>query len=194
MRYEESNKILAEATVQFMLSYVPIVRLKPIVRRCIIAMLEEETRAAMGFEEIPQHYPKVIRGIFGIRGFVMRNLILPRLTAHTPPVTLKQNVHGKYNRTVYSFEPYYISRNFWSVLEGYLVTGLVPSEKYHCDGYDIAGDLGPEKWKDKGGEEMERDMKEMEKIDVEAHIFDGKDMVEVGCPFKFRNEGIDTLQ
>lgn len=82
-------------------------------------------------------------------------LAVERLDEERDPVT------GKYHAHLYYAHPWYVKPTFsarWG--PGALVTrmlgGAVPEEgpRYQSEGYEIS-EMGPEKWRGKGSEEME---------------------------------------
>lgn len=176
MVYTDDNHAAGEGTVNLMLGSIRIKSVRPIVRRFIIACMEEHLRIAMGFEKVSPVYLKLVLGICAVRRFVMKHLTLPRYYRSPPGVTQKPNSLGRLNRTTYNFEPYYVPTKPKHYFLG-LFTGLMPSKtKYLADGFIVEEDIGPDYFKGKGLEEIRQQANSFPSADKGARL---------GCPFSF---------
>ena len=174
LKYSQKSHELGEGTMGIMLSSVGIKALRPTVRKGIIALLTDDLRRAMGFEEASSTFRWVLTRTFRLRAFAMRHFILPRFFRAPRLSSAKPNKLGRYNRFAYNFEPYYVPRTFRFLLEGYLWTGLVPGKKFKSEGYMIESDIGPDYFVGKKVKEVREESESMESVDHGERR---------GCPF-----------
>ena len=104
---DKFNHQLAEETTRVLLVDVPDV-LRPYGEKVVVALMDDRLRRAMMYEKPPTLYPKLVKVVFGVRRFILRNLMPPRpdalrvkfFTDEKDPKT------GKYHMTVYQSEPW----------------------------------------------------------------------------------------
>lgn len=104
---DKYNHQLAEETTRILLVDVPDA-LKPYGQRVVTALMDDRLRHAMMYEEPSPIYLKAVNAIFGLRRFILRNLIPPRphalrarlITDEPDPKT------GRYFTTEYESEPW----------------------------------------------------------------------------------------
>ncbi|KAF2993602.1 hypothetical protein E8E13_001412 [Curvularia kusanoi] len=158
---DKYNHQLAEETTRILLADVPDA-LKPYAQKVVIALMDDQLRRAMVYEDPPAIYLTVVNAVFGLRRFVLKNLMPPRpyalrvqfLTEDPDPKT------GRYFMKVYESEPWYVKPTFlarnspfawlrWAVGKPY------PNGKdYKPQGYKIF-EIGPEKLEGHGIKECE---------------------------------------
>lgn len=101
------NHQLAEETTRILLANAPAA-LKPYGQHLITAMMDDQLRRAMMYDDPPSIYHTIVKVVFGVRKFISRNLLPPRpyalrvglVTDEADPKT------GRYFMTEYETEPW----------------------------------------------------------------------------------------
>lgn len=104
---DKYNHQLAEETTRILLANVPDA-LKPYGQNVVTALMDDRLRRAMMYDDPAPVYLKMVKGIFGLRQFILRNLLPPRpyvfraqlITDEPDPKT------GRYFMTEYENEPW----------------------------------------------------------------------------------------
>lgn len=112
-KYEEEKMVpdkfnhqLAEETTRILLADVPDA-LKLYGRNVVTALMDDRLRRAMLYADPPPMYLNIVKGIFGFRKFVSRNLLPPRPWAlRVRPITDDPDSHGRFFVTEYESEPW----------------------------------------------------------------------------------------
>lgn len=78
MRFAKSNVSTGEATMELLLSAYPRM-LRPAVRACVVALLDDRLLLAMGYERPPVWLRRVVDGAMRARALLLRLLAPPRL-------------------------------------------------------------------------------------------------------------------
>jgi len=168
---DKFNHQLAEETTRVLLVDVPDV-LRPYGEKVVVALMDDRLRRAMLYEKPPSLYPKLVKVVFGVRRFILRNLMPPRpdalrvkfFTDEKDPKT------GKYHMTVYQSEPWYVKPSFaarnspWAWLRWAVGKPYPNGKDYRPQGYSIF-EVGPEKLVGKGIEECEATKNQLMKSD-----------------------------
>ena len=160
MIYSKTNQLCGEATLTLMLSLYPT-WMRGFVRKALISLIDERLRLAMGFEEAPLWVKRLATTMFKIRAFLLRYCSLPRIYPEDlgqGPDSCVINKHGKYQRTGYTFEPWYVKETWFSKLWPF--STIRPGPKYKSDGFKTE-ELGPEQFAGKGVEAMKKDAEKM---------------------------------
>ncbi|SPO06382.1 uncharacterized protein DNG_09071 [Cephalotrichum gorgonifer] len=159
---EEVNRKVAMGTLDILLFNAPVVS-RRFFTGVVSAVLDSRTRTAMKFPEPNRLHRALAATIFAARRLFVGWLSLPRpswlavkrLDEEKDPIT------GKYWTYVSFSHPWYIKPTFanrWGpeAMMLRLLGGVIPSKdaEYCPDGYDIT-EIGPEKMKGKGHDEMD---------------------------------------
>ena len=88
----ETNHELAEVTTGLLLYYTPNF-MKGFAKKILIALMDDRLRKAMIYPPPSQFYREFINKSFAIRGFLLRNFFLPRITL----TSTEKNKFGRYN-------------------------------------------------------------------------------------------------
>lgn len=91
----EPTHQLAEVTIGLLLYYAPGF-LKGFLKRIIIGFMDTQLRTAMVYEPQPQWIHKLINWGFRVRGFLLRNFSLPRIT-RVKFTSEEKNKFGRYS-------------------------------------------------------------------------------------------------
>lgn len=148
MRCSESNVILASRTLDLMLNRTPN-WMRPMAVCCIESLIDERLRRAVGFADAPTCIQYLVDGIFLVRKFVIRCLMLPRFSSGYHPYTVEQS--GKITRSEYLFEPFYVKPTFWNKVKARLLGVPAPGPGYYPDGF-CPHVIGPKKLLSKTGD------------------------------------------
>ncbi|KAK3344917.1 hypothetical protein B0H65DRAFT_189556 [Neurospora tetraspora] len=175
MQYAESNEEVARHTVDFLLLSQPRM-LRGVGKGFIGVLMGRRLREAMNFPEPPQWQEKSLTWILLFRRWVLLHLSPPRfewmvlhkLNKDVDPAT------GKYHFNVYELDPWYVKPTFWSrwgpsALLRRLSGAPVPGDggsRYQPEGYSI-NEIGPEKLKGQGKEEIEEMVRDLERRRME---------------------------
>jgi hypothetical protein len=160
MVYSKDNQICGEATLALMLSLYPNC-MRKFVRKALISLIDERLRLAMGFEEAPYWMKRLTTSIFNIRAFLLRHCALPRIYPDDKgqgPSSCIMNKDGRYQRTSYILEPWYVKETWFNKLCPFIKKR--PGPKYRSQGFKVE-ELGPENLAGKGVEAMEKDAEKM---------------------------------
>ncbi|KAK1779368.1 hypothetical protein QBC45DRAFT_411446 [Copromyces sp. CBS 386.78] len=169
MRYEESNAKVAKHTVDLLLLSQPS-WLRGLSKEFIGVLMGRRLREAM-------EYVFPLSWILYFRRWLLLHVSLPRfewmvlhkLDKDPDPVT------GKYHYNVYELDPWYVKPTFWSrwnpsALLRRLSGAPVPGDggsRYQPEGYSI-DEVGPEKLRGQGKEEIEEMVKDLERRRLEV--------------------------
>ena len=160
MIYTKTNQLCGEATLVLMLSLYPV-WMQSFVRKAMISLIDERLRLAMGFEEPPLWIKRLVASVLKLRAFLLRYCALPRIypvDQGQGPDSCPINKHGRYQRTGYTFEPWYVKETWFDKLWPF--SAKRPSPKYKSDGFKTE-ELGPEQFAGKGVEAMKKDAEKM---------------------------------
>jgi hypothetical protein len=160
MTYSKDNQICGEATLALMLSFYPNC-MQNFVRKALISLIDERLRIAMGFEKSPIWIKRLITTILNIRAFLL-HCTLPRIYPDDNgqgPTSCSMTEDGRYQRTNYIFEPWYVKETWLSKILPLIRKR--PGPQYKSHGFKPE-ELGPEKFAGKGVEAMNKDAKMME--------------------------------
>jgi hypothetical protein len=160
MIYSKDNQICGEATLTLMLSLYPN-WMRSFIRKALISLIDERLRLAMGFEEAPLWMKRLTITIFKIRAFLLRHCTLPRIFPDDKgqgPTSCIMNKDGRYQRTGYLFEPWYVKETWFNKLWPF--SKKRPGPKYKSHGFKTE-ELGPEQFAGKGVEAMKIDVEKM---------------------------------
>ncbi|KAF2637956.1 hypothetical protein P280DRAFT_456668 [Massarina eburnea CBS 473.64] len=174
------NRQLANETVRILTANVPNA-LMPQAEKLVVSLMYPRLRAAMLYDAPAPIYTHLTEFALNARKFVLRHLTLPRpeclrfrlVSEDKDPVT------GRYQRLVYSMEPWYVPADGWnwlSPLEWFRwATGrAVPNGKqYKPTGFKIS-EIGPAKMEGKGIEECSEEFNRLMSAPRGA------------CPFAFK--------
>lgn len=189
----ESNHLMALRTIDLVTYYVPGF-LKPIVRKFVVAILDDRLReAAMCYIPLPSLSRRrksrltryrleppapitvsILNAFMATRAFIIRHLHLPRFS---PAINLREMPDpktGRYHLKDSYMAPWYLPPTLWNRCGPWALIAriggwpVVTPGRYGSDGYDIAN-VGPKAFDGKGREEV---LKNAEKIRRRA-----------GCPF-----------
>lgn len=159
----ESNRILAQATIDIGLTNVPRAFHGP-VKQFAAALIDHRLQKAMMMESAPKVIEYALNAAVAIRAWIVRNVFLPRpemfhaewFSSHPDPVS------GRYNFKRHIGYPWYIRPSILQVLSpktwllwasgGYVASWNKP--EYLPEGYRIS-DLGPVALEGKGSDEMD---------------------------------------
>lgn len=165
-KYEKKNMVpdkfnyqLAEETTRILLANAPEA-LKPYGKHLVTALMDDQLRHAMMYNDPPAIYLKLVNAIFGLRKFISRNLLPPRPYAFRVVLVTDQPdlKTGRYFMTEYETEPWYVKPTFTARYSPFAWLRWVagkpyPNGKnYKPQGYNIF-EVGPEKLEGKGIEE-----------------------------------------
>ncbi|UJR21696.1 hypothetical protein I4U23_024773 [Adineta vaga] len=160
MVYSKDNQMCGEATLALMISQFPKC-MSSFVRKALISLVDERLRLAMGFETVPNWMVHLTSILFNVRAFLLRHCVLPRMYPNDfgqGPASCPLNEHGRYQRTMYIFEPWYVKETWWNKLFSF--GGHKPGLEYRSNGFKVE-ELGPEKFAGKGIDIMEKDVEKM---------------------------------
>ncbi|CAF2035955.1 unnamed protein product [Rotaria magnacalcarata] len=160
MIFSKTNKICGEATLNLMTSIYPV-WMQGFIRNVLLSIVDERLRLAMDFEKPPTWIKRLTITIFRIRAFLLRHCALPRIHMHDNgqgPTSCPMNEHGRFNRTSYIFEPWYVKETWLSKIKPFVTKR--PSPEYKSQGFTIE-EVGPEKFAGKGFEEIQNDAEKM---------------------------------
>jgi hypothetical protein len=160
MIYSKDNQICGEATLALMITQFPKC-MQNIVRKALLSLIDERLRLSMGFEKAPIWMKYLTRFLFYIRAFLLCYCTLPRIYPDDygqGPISCPLNKYGRYQRTKYLFEPWYVVETWWGKIFSFI--GKKPGSKYRCQGFKVE-ELGPEKLAGQGLEVMEKDAEKM---------------------------------
>ncbi|CAF3845583.1 unnamed protein product [Rotaria magnacalcarata] len=145
MIFSKTNKICGEATLNLMTSIYPV-WMQGFIRNVLLSIVDERLRLAMDFEKPPTWIKRLTITIFRIRAFLLRHCALPRIHMHDNgqgPTSCPMNEHGRFNRTSYIFEPWYVKETWLSKIKPFVTKR--PSPEYRSQGFTIK-EVGPEKF------------------------------------------------
>jgi hypothetical protein len=91
----ETNHQLADLTTNLLLYYTPTL-IKPFAKKLIIGLMDDRLRNAMIYSPQGPFIHNFINGFFKLRGFLIRNFYLPRISRITFTEEEK-NKYGRYN-------------------------------------------------------------------------------------------------
>ncbi|CAF1146825.1 unnamed protein product [Adineta ricciae] len=167
MIYSKDNQICGEATLELMISQFPKC-MSRLVRKAHLSFVDERLRSAMGFEQTPDWMKYFINLVMKIRALLLRHCMLPRIYPYDfgqGPSSCPLNEYGRYQRTKYLFQPWYVKETWWNQL--FSSNDLKPSPKYRSHGFKIE-EIGPERFLGKGVEIMEKNVEKMKKRTIES--------------------------
>ncbi|CAF2420187.1 unnamed protein product [Rotaria sp. Silwood2] len=145
MVYSKDNQICGEATLNLMLSSYPD-WMQNFIRQVLISLIDERLRLSMGFEQAPFWIKRLTIIILNIRAFFIRHCMLPRIYPYDHgqgPTTCPMNKYGRYQRTSWSMEPWYVKETwFYQMLPFFK---LRPGPMYKSQGFKVE-ELGPEQF------------------------------------------------
>ena len=160
MIYSKNNQICGEATLELMLSLYPT-WMRNFARKALLSLVDERLRLSMGFEESPLWIKRLMTLILNIRAFLLLHCTLPRIYPDDrgqSPKSCPMNDDGRYQRTSYVFEPWYVKETWLKKVLPFI--SKRPGPQYKSHGF-IAEELGPEKLAGKGVEAMKKDAEKM---------------------------------
>ncbi|KAJ9647910.1 hypothetical protein H2201_001277 [Coniosporium apollinis] len=173
------NHQTANETTAILLYEIP----KPlwgIGKKIVSAMMDDRLRAAMLYEPPPSGYIERVNYVFLVRRLILRSLALPRpyalrymsVTDDPDPKT------GRYYRTVYDAEPWYVPATFWNrfgpqAWMRWLAGRPYPGRGFKPEGFTIP-EVGPVNMEGKGRDYFE---------DTKGKLMG---MGRGGCPFAFQ--------
>ncbi|PVH77422.1 hypothetical protein DL98DRAFT_517383 [Cadophora sp. DSE1049] len=177
MVYSDSNKICAETTMELYLRGVPSFA-REFAKNAANSLLEDRVRVALGSPEPPAYVKHLVVFTLRARGWVVRNLFLPRFK--NKDVLAKQGPDGRLRREQFAFEPWYVKDSWLQRLGLWFSSGgrLVPGEKWKSSGY-LPEEIGPFKYIEKSREPVYKQAEEMRKYAESGGA------VALGCPFAF---------
>ncbi|CAF0720729.1 unnamed protein product [Adineta ricciae] len=167
MIFSKDNQICGEATLQLMILLFPK-SMSRIVRKAYLSFVDERLRLAMGFEQAPDRMKYFINLVMNIRALLLRHCMLPRIYPSDfgqGPSSCPLNEYGRYQRTKYVFEPWYVKETWWNQL--FSSNDHKPGPKYRSHGFKIE-EVGPENFLGKGVEIMEKDVEKMKNRTIES--------------------------
>lgn len=160
MVYSESNKTCGEATINLMTSLFPE-WMQGFARKLVITFMDERLRLAMDIEDVSPLMKLFTIVLCRVRAFLIRHCTLPRFYADDlgqGPNTCPLNEYGRYNRTGYVLEPWYVKETWFSKTMPFI--SKRPGPMYKSQGFKVE-ELGPEKFAGKGLENMTKDAEAM---------------------------------
>jgi len=173
------NKKTADETTALLLYDVPAFGI-PAGRAVISALMDDRLRKAMMYDAPPSWLQSSVETALNLRKLALRHLALPRpfFLRHNK-VTEFPDAKGRYHRTEYESEPWYMESNFrnrwgFQAWAKWLVGKPIPGNAYKPQGYLIP-EVGPKSLEGKG-------MKEFE-LTKDKLMSDGRG----GCPFSVKN-------
>jgi hypothetical protein len=147
-RYAESNRKLADQVLDlFLRTYnVPEPR-KALVSQVAGSLLEDRVLKAIGWSTPPTSVKTYVYVALLIRACMVRYFMLPSLRGQFNPLA-KLGKDGRYHRSWYIFEPWYLKDNLWTRFTTWIKNRgrLAPGEQYQSQGY-IPETLGPSKFR-----------------------------------------------
>lgn len=104
---DKYNHQLAEETTRILLASAPDA-LKPYGQNVVTALMDDRLRRAMMYNEPPSMYLKIVNIMFGLRKFVLKNLLPPRpYVLRYKPITDESDPKtGRYFMNEYENEPW----------------------------------------------------------------------------------------
>ncbi|PSN69926.1 hypothetical protein BS50DRAFT_571249 [Corynespora cassiicola Philippines] len=175
--YSDSNKTVADATLELFSRDLPRF-LRPVLSNIASALLDERTRDALGWKRPNQIYSLAVDLFFRARALALKYFFLPRFY---PAFTLPEVASdGRFYRTEYKFEPWYVKESFWTRIQRTLglSSAPLPGPEFLSNGY-LQEELGPI-----GYEKMSRADVLSEAEQLREYGQEGG-MRGVGCPFRF---------
>ncbi|CAI6246906.1 unnamed protein product [Periconia digitata] len=152
------NHKLAEETTRILLADIPNIAF-PYAKPFVAVLMDDRLREAMLYDKPPAVYARILFSLLKVRKFLVRNFALPR------PYCLRYSVmtddpdsNGRYYRTKYASEPWYIKPTFWARIEPrswvrWAAGSAYPDGKrYKPEGYSMF-EVGPANMEDKGQKE-----------------------------------------
>lgn len=159
-KYSPDNRAVGDATFDVFLRAIPG-PFKSFARQASIALLDDQTREAFGYERSPEWIYKFVPALLIARGWVVGYFLLPRLKTpkHIETEEIK-NDKGEvtaFQRLGFLFEPWYVSPKVGPLgVFGYHFPGV----PWHPEGYEPSR-LGPERLRETGVEEVKKNAAEM---------------------------------
>jgi hypothetical protein len=178
MVYSDNNRICADAAVGFFLMSVsPPIR--GFFRKVIMALLEEQTRDALGYSAPSTAISNLVHCFFRLRAFMVRHLFLPRLQP-VDPLAKPDKKTGRLHPVQQGSEPWYVRNTAWNRFSALCSGGarLRPGPEFKSEGY-LPEELGPAKF-----EKISRDAVLKEAEALRSYAADGGAAI-LGCPFRF---------
>jgi hypothetical protein len=175
MRYSDTNRICATATINLYLRSLPRF-LQGFGRNVMTAFIEPRIRPLIGLTEPPWIFSLGVLFIFECRKFIVRHLYIPRLRDFH--VLGKYNQDGRLQRESFIFEPWYVRQTRWGSFKSLFGKYDSPGKKFMNVGY-LPEELGPTEYKDRSRDEVLAEAQEMKEYASEG----GSSVV--GCPFSF---------
>ena len=176
MRYADSNRKCYDATVSLFLKGVPSFLL-PFMEKVSSCFLEDYVRDTMGVPHPPKWLQSTVDGFFLFRGWLLRHFFLPRFKEFNMGIYKASN--GRWKRTKFVFEPWYVEETIWSNLQRRL--GLsnptrTPGPEYMSEGF-LPEELGPIEYIEKSRTPVLEQAKHMKSYAEQGGA------VGMGCPF-----------
>ncbi|KAH7414220.1 hypothetical protein DE146DRAFT_23670 [Phaeosphaeria sp. MPI-PUGE-AT-0046c] len=173
------NHQLAEETSAILLTDVPK-PFKPVAKEFVKALMDDRLRESMMYEKPAPIYKTLIKGIFGVRKFMMHYLIPPRpvMLRYSPVSATPDPKSGRYFINEYDSQPWYVKPTFFTrhsplAYFRWAIGGPYPDGKnYKPEGYKIF-EVGPTKLEKLGHDECAATKARLMKSD------------RGGCPFAF---------
>jgi len=150
MFYVPTNGLCASSTRDLLLRSLPKWA-QPIGMHAVSALLTDRVRLAMGFDEAPEGYRVWIPRILRMRALFIKRLMLPRWRPFGYGISEVEGDPGRFTRTYWKFEPWYVRQTFGTYLSGLL--SITPSAKYRSEGFRHE-QLGPEDLREKGNQQV----------------------------------------
>lgn len=146
-RYAESNRKLADQALDlFLRTYNISEPRKALVSQVAGSLLEDRVLDAIGWPGPPISVKTCVYAALLIRAFILRYFMLPSFQGQFDPLA-KLGKDGRYHRSWYIFEPWYVKDNIWTRLTTWIKSRarLAPGEQYESWGY-LPETLGPSKF------------------------------------------------
>ncbi|KAI0025301.1 hypothetical protein F4780DRAFT_792926 [Xylariomycetidae sp. FL0641] len=173
-RYEEDfmvpadpNEKVAQGTLDIVLFNTPV-RWRGFALKLVSALLEDRLRTSMRIPEPGSVHRWLVGALLRLRAWAVRHLHPPRPGWRRQRFITEEEAAGatgRYHAQRYVAHPWYVAPTAgarWASLEALrtrlLWGGVLPGDegaRYHPEGYAIA-DVGPERQRGRGREEMER--------------------------------------
>jgi hypothetical protein len=160
MIYSKDNQLCGEATLALMLVQFPQ-WMQSFVRQVSLSLVDERLRISMGFEKVSIWMKYLTIFVLNIRAFLLCHCTLPRIYPEDygqSPTSCPLNKYGRYQRTNYLFEPWYVMETWWNRI--FPFSGKKPGLEYRSQGFKVE-ELGPEKFAGQGLDAMEKDAEKM---------------------------------
>ncbi|KAJ5247200.1 hypothetical protein N7468_002183 [Penicillium chermesinum] len=165
---DQKNRETADQTTDVLLYMLPKA-LHPLGLQFVSFMMDDRLRKAMLYEPPSPFAAAVFDGLFKVRKFVLRYLMLPRpYFLRLISITPEPDANDRYFLTSWEAAPYYVKPTFWNrwgptAWFTWMMGRPVPGDegdKYRPEGYHIAN-IGPRYFEGKGQKEVEKLMEEM---------------------------------